>query len=60
MLNLRPNIFGIIFNILSMKLLYLLFFISSTVSASPCSTLYLKNKDNDMCIFTKGSYDNSI
>ncbi|VAX45622.1 Uncharacterised protein [Acinetobacter calcoaceticus] len=40
-----------------MKLLYLLIFISSTVSASPYPTLYVKIKDNDVCVFTKGGYD---
>lgn len=40
-----------------MKLLYLLLLISSTVSASPYATLYVKIKDNDVCVFTKGSYD---
>lgn len=40
-----------------MKLLYLLLFISSAVSASPSSTLYVKVKDNDVCVFTKVDYD---
>ncbi|MDC4801252.1 hypothetical protein NQ814_17110 [Acinetobacter baumannii] len=40
-----------------MNLLYLLLFISSSVSASPGSTLYVKIKDNDVCVFTKGGYD---
>ncbi|MEE7596446.1 NF045616 family extracytoplasmic (lipo)protein [Acinetobacter baumannii] len=40
-----------------MKLLYLLLLISSTVSASPYATLYVKIKDNDVCVFTKGGYD---
>ncbi|MEB7640998.1 NF045616 family extracytoplasmic (lipo)protein [Acinetobacter pittii] len=40
-----------------MKLLYLLLLISSTVSASPYSSLYVKIKDNDVCVFTKGGYD---
>ncbi|MGH1401136.1 MAG: NF045616 family extracytoplasmic (lipo)protein [Acinetobacter tandoii] len=40
-----------------MKLLYLLLFISGTVNASPSSTLYVKIKDNDVCVFTKVDYD---
>ncbi len=40
-----------------MKLLFLLIFISSTASASPNSTLYIKIKDNDVCVFTKVGYD---
>ncbi|MFA2915515.1 NF045616 family extracytoplasmic (lipo)protein [Acinetobacter pittii] len=40
-----------------MKLLYILLLISSTVSASPYSSLYVKIKDNDVCVFTKGGYD---
>ena len=40
-----------------MKLLYLLLFISATVNASPSSTLYVKIKDNDVCVFTKVDYD---
>ncbi|HCV3152433.1 hypothetical protein OHW01_15625 [Acinetobacter baumannii] len=40
-----------------MKLLYLLLFISSAVSASPYATLYVKIKDNDVCVFTKVDYD---
>ncbi|MDC5223496.1 hypothetical protein NRA24_15365 [Acinetobacter baumannii] len=40
-----------------MKLLYLLLFISSAVNASPYATLYVKIKDNDVCVFTKGDYD---
>ncbi|OBY74235.1 NF045616 family extracytoplasmic (lipo)protein [Acinetobacter gyllenbergii] len=40
-----------------MKLLYLLLFISSTVNASPNSKLYVKIKDNDVCVFTKVDYD---
>ena len=40
-----------------MKLLYLLFFISSAASASPYATLSVKIKDNDVCVFTKGGYD---
>ncbi|MFY5897631.1 NF045616 family extracytoplasmic (lipo)protein [Acinetobacter pittii] len=40
-----------------MKLLYLLLFISSAVSASPYATLYVKIKDNDVCVFTKADYD---
>ncbi|MCH7350409.1 MULTISPECIES: NF045616 family extracytoplasmic (lipo)protein [unclassified Acinetobacter] len=42
-----------------MKLLFLLIFISSTASASPNSTLYIKIKNNDVCVFTKGGYDKS-
>ncbi|MFW2090599.1 lipoprotein, partial [Acinetobacter baumannii] len=40
-----------------MKLLYILLLISSTVSASPYSSLYVKIKDNDVCVFTKGGYE---
>ncbi|HEN9522845.1 TPA: hypothetical protein U9I82_001222 [Acinetobacter baumannii] len=40
-----------------MKLLYILLLISSTVSASPYSSLYVKIKDNDVCVFTKVDYD---
>ncbi|MDV7559266.1 hypothetical protein R4670_11480 [Acinetobacter baumannii] len=40
-----------------MKLFYFLLFISSTASASPSSTLYVKIKDNDVCVFTKVGYD---
>jgi len=40
-----------------MKLLYLLLFISSAVNASPYASLYVKIKDNDVCIFTKVDYD---
>ncbi|WP_202743865.1 NF045616 family extracytoplasmic (lipo)protein [Acinetobacter calcoaceticus] len=40
-----------------MKLVYLLLLISSTVSASPYSSLYVKIKDNNVCVFTKGGYD---
>lgn len=40
-----------------MKLLFLLLFISSTANASPNSTLYVKIKDNDICVFTKVDYD---
>jgi len=40
-----------------MRLLYLLLFISSAVSASPYATLSVKIKDNDVCVFTKGDYD---
>lgn len=40
-----------------MKLLYLLLIINSTANASPHSTLYIKVKDNDICVFTKGGYD---
>ncbi|MND63323.1 hypothetical protein D3C81_357760 [compost metagenome] len=40
-----------------MKLLYLLLLISSTVSASPYSFLYVKIKDNNVCVFTKAGYD---
>ncbi|HGY4640568.1 NF045616 family extracytoplasmic (lipo)protein [Acinetobacter baumannii] len=40
-----------------MKLLYILLLISSTVNASPYSYLYVKIKDNDVCVFTKGGYD---
>lgn len=57
MLNLRPNIWGITLKVLCINLLYLLLFISSSVSAYPGSTLYVKIKDNDVCVFTKGGYD---
>lgn len=57
MLNRSPNILGITLKVISMKLLYLLLFISSSVSASPYSSLYVKIKDNDICVFTKGDYD---
>ncbi|ENX39204.1 NF045616 family extracytoplasmic (lipo)protein [Acinetobacter sp. NIPH 2100] len=40
-----------------MKLFYLLLLLSSTASASPNSTLYVKIKDNDVCVFTKVGYD---
>lgn len=40
-----------------MKLLYLLLIINSTANASPHSTLYIKVKDNDICVFTKVDYD---
>ncbi|HDH7778325.1 TPA: hypothetical protein PJH62_000847 [Acinetobacter nosocomialis] len=40
-----------------MKLLYLLLFISSAVNASPYASLYVKIKDNDVCVFTKVDYD---
>lgn len=40
-----------------MKLLYLLLFISSAVNATPYATLYVKIKDNDVCVFTKVDYD---
>ncbi|WP_407491061.1 NF045616 family extracytoplasmic (lipo)protein [Acinetobacter baumannii] len=40
-----------------MKLLYLLIFMSGSVSASPYSSLYVKIKDNDVCVFTKGGYE---
>ncbi|WP_080564154.1 NF045616 family extracytoplasmic (lipo)protein [Acinetobacter pittii] len=40
-----------------MKLLYLLIFMSGSVSASPSSTLYVKIKNNNVCVFTKGGYD---
>ncbi|MDC4699428.1 hypothetical protein OHV78_14270 [Acinetobacter baumannii] len=40
-----------------MKLLYILLLISSTVGASPYSSLYVKIKDNDVCVFTKVDYD---
>ncbi|EPF6423659.1 hypothetical protein NYZ73_13400 [Acinetobacter baumannii] len=40
-----------------MKLLYLLIFMSGSVSASPGSTLYVNIKDNDVCVFTKGGYE---
>ncbi|MCU4581634.1 hypothetical protein KTJ32_11615 [Acinetobacter gyllenbergii] len=40
-----------------MKLLYLLLLISSTANASPHSSLYVKVKDNDICVFTKRAYD---
>ncbi|WP_133976382.1 NF045616 family extracytoplasmic (lipo)protein [Acinetobacter calcoaceticus] len=40
-----------------MKLFYLLLFMSNSVSASPGSTLYVKIKDNNFCVFTKGGYD---
>ncbi len=57
MLNRSPNILGITLKVISMKLLYLLIFISSSVSASPSSTLYVKIKNNNVCVFTKGGYD---
>ncbi|VXA57450.1 conserved exported hypothetical protein [Acinetobacter proteolyticus] len=40
-----------------MKLLYLLLIASTAASASPYSSLYIKIKDNDICVFTKGDYD---
>ncbi|MCU4338216.1 NF045616 family extracytoplasmic (lipo)protein [Acinetobacter dispersus] len=40
-----------------MKIFYLLLFISSTVNASPNSKLYVKIKDNNICVFTKVGYD---
>ncbi|CAA0177725.1 hypothetical protein J717_1221 [Acinetobacter baumannii 121738] len=57
MLNLRPNIWGITLKVLCIKLLYLLIFMSGSVSASPYSSLYVKIKDNDVCVFTKGGYE---
>ncbi len=57
MLNLRPNIWGITLKVLCIKLLYLLIFMSGSVSASPGSTLYVNIKDNDVCVFTKGGYE---
>lgn len=48
--------FGIILKLISIKLLYLLLLISSTASASPCSFLHAKVKDNDICVFIKGGY----
>ncbi|MCT9365458.1 NF045616 family extracytoplasmic (lipo)protein [Acinetobacter baumannii] len=57
MLNLRPNIWGITLKVLCFKLLYLLIFMSGSVSASPGSTLYVNIKDNDVCVFTRGGYE---
>lgn len=57
MLNLRPSIWGITLKVLCIKLLYLLLFMSGSVGASPGSILYVKIKDNDACVFTKGGYD---
>ncbi|VAX45620.1 Uncharacterised protein [Acinetobacter calcoaceticus] len=57
MLNRSPNILEIILKIISIKLFYLLLFMSNSVSASPGSTLYVKIKDNNFCVFTKGGYD---
>lgn len=57
MLNRSPNTLGITFKVISMKLLYLLLFISNSVSASPSLALYVKIKNNNVCVFTKGGYD---
>ncbi len=54
MLNLRPSSGGITLKVLCIKLLYLLIFMSGSVSASPSSTLYVKIKNNNVCVFTKG------
>lgn len=40
-----------------MKLLYLFLIINSTANVSPHPTLYIKVKDNNICVFTKGRYD---
>jgi len=57
MLNLRPSSGGITLKVLCIKLLYLLIFMSGSVSASPSSTLYVKIKNNNVCVFTKRGYD---